>query len=199
MSNPTRGKGKLESFLSQQRSKMANSLIPDQLRSGTILDIGCGSYPLNLINTKFEKKYGLEKIDNDISDIFEKHKINIIKFDMENEEKLPFEDNSFEVITMLAVFEHIEPVNLVQNLSEIYRVLKKDGVFIMTTPAIWTDKILRTMSLLNLVSKEEIEEHKDAYSPKKILPYLLDSGFQEGKIKFGYFELYMNVWAMAYK
>lgn len=197
--NPTRGKGKLEKFLSEQRSKMSNTLIPNDLRNGSILDIGCGYYPLNLINTKFSKKYGLDRIDNSFDEDFKKYGINLIKFDMESEKILPFENDSFEVVTMLAVFEHIEPNKLVDNLSEIYRVLKKDGAFIMTTPAIWTDKILRTMSKFNLVSKEEIEEHKDAYSPSKILPYLTKSGFERNKISFGYFELFMNVWAKAYK
>lgn len=197
--NPTRGQGKLEKFLAIQRSKISNNLIPENLRTGSILDIGCGSYPLNLINTIFNHKYGLDRLDNSFDNSFKDYGINLIKFDMEKENKLPFKDNSFEVVTMLAVFEHIEPSKLEENISEIYRVLKKDGVFIMTTPAIWTDKILRAMSKFDLVSKEEIEEHKDAYSPAKILPYLTKSGFNKQSIQFGYFELFMNIWCRSKK
>lgn len=62
----TRGYGFLERFLAIQRLKMANSLIPSDLRTGSILDIGCGLYPLFLMNIDFSKKYGLDKIDRGI-------------------------------------------------------------------------------------------------------------------------------------
>ena len=58
--NVTRGTGLLEGFLSEQRAKLANKKIPSELRSGKILDIGCGSYPNFLISTNFNIKYGLD-------------------------------------------------------------------------------------------------------------------------------------------
>ena len=39
---PTRGHGLLEPLLARLRARQANSLIPDHLRQGRILDIGCG-------------------------------------------------------------------------------------------------------------------------------------------------------------
>src|SRR5690606_9300954 len=58
----TRGKGRLEAFLARHRAQMANRLIPDELRSGTIVDIGCGSYPYFLSTTDFAHRYGLDRV-----------------------------------------------------------------------------------------------------------------------------------------
>lgn len=196
----TRGNGLLEGFLSKQRCLMSNKLIPDNYRSGKILDIGCGSYPFNLLNTKFSEKYGLDKfIDETYKDNLENGKINFLNFDLEKDSKLPFEDNFFDVVTMLAVFEHIEKDKLTSLITEIKRVLKKDGIYILTVPAYWTDKLLRTLAKFGLVSKEEVEEHKDSYTHKKIFYYLNSAGFNNKDIKAGYFEIFMNLWLTAKK
>lgn len=52
----TRGKGYLEPFLARQRARTANRLIPAELRSERILDVGCGTFPYFLLRTEFEKK-----------------------------------------------------------------------------------------------------------------------------------------------
>lgn len=61
-STPTRGYGLLESFLTRQRCRMANRLIPGEMKIGRILDIGCSAHPLFLLNTEFSEKYGLDKL-----------------------------------------------------------------------------------------------------------------------------------------
>ena len=194
--NVTRGTGLLEGFLSEQRAKLANKKIPSELRSGKILDIGCGSYPNFLISTNFNIKYGLDPSVN-IKDSPEG--IDLIQFDIEKEETLPFNDNFFSVITLLGVYEHIEPERLINVLSEIYRVLKPGGMFILTTPAPWTDKLLRLLASFNLVSKEEIDAHKDAYSHRRICNSLITSGFKKELIVQGYFEMLLNIWTYAKK
>lgn len=198
--NVTRGSGLLEGFLAKQRVKIANKLIPIEHRQGRVLDIGCGSYPLFLTSTEFNYKYGLDRVvQKEQIDLFKQKNINLIHHDNEAENPLPFEDNFFDSVTMLAVFEHIEPAKLVGVLKEIRRVLKPGGMYIMTTPAIWTDGLLRTLAKLNLVSPAEIEEHKDAYSFKKIAYFLTQAGFSKNNLQFGYFELFMNIWATAKK
>lgn len=152
-SNVTRGPGLLEEFLAKQRSRMANRLIPSTHRKGRILDIGCGTYPLFLLNTQFSEKYRLDKVvQEDYGTQFQNQKITLINYDIEIEDMLPFESEYFDVVTMLAVFEHIESKRLVELLGEIYRILKPGGMYIMTTPAFWTDSLLRFMAKLRLVS-----------------------------------------------
>jgi ubiquinone/menaquinone biosynthesis C-methylase UbiE len=46
-------------------------------------------------------------------------------------EKLPFADNSFDAVIADSVMEHVKDVECV--MSEVFRVLKKDGVFYFST------------------------------------------------------------------
>ncbi|MGV6828659.1 MAG: bifunctional demethylmenaquinone methyltransferase/2-methoxy-6-polyprenyl-1,4-benzoquinol methylase UbiE [Flavobacteriales bacterium] len=111
--------------------KMVNSKKPE-----SILDIATGTGDLAIIfakNTKATKIVGLDisegmlavakkKIKNTSLD----KKIEFIKADSEN---LPFNDNSFDTITVsfgIRNFEHLD-----KGLSEIYRVLKPTGLFVV--------------------------------------------------------------------
>jgi len=197
--NATRGSGLLEGFLANQRAKLADSLIPESARSGRILDIGCGTTPLFLISTRFIEKHGLDKVLG--AEIIRLQGSNIIihNYDIEQQKYLPYADEYFDVVTMLAVFEHIEPARLICVLKDVLRVLKPGGRYILTTPAAWTDSLLRFMAGLNLVSREEINEHKGTYTHRKIIRLLRETGFSEGNIRCGYFEAYMNIWVSAAK
>ncbi len=199
--NVTRGHGLLEKYLAKKRACMANQLIPSHLRNGRILDIGCGSFPYFLLNTVFTKKCGLDKVAQEERQmpLRDEYGIDIIDFDLERDEALPFDDRYFEVVTMLAVFEHIEPERLRALMAETSRVLKPGGTFVITTPAPWTDLLLKMMARLGLVSKIEIDEHKAVYSREKIRSILAKNGFQTGNIRSGYFEGFMNIWMVAKK
>lgn len=194
--NVTREYGLLEKFLAKQRIKLANKLIPSSLRNGRILDIGCGTYPLFLLSTDFAEKYGLEKIEN--KNILH-DKVSLINFDLEKQDVLPFDNEYFDIVTMLAVFEHIQSTQLVDVMKEVHRILKHNGIYIMTTPSVWTDNLLRCMAKLRLVSPAEIEEHKDTYSQSRVSSILQKAGFSKEKMRLGYFEIYMNTWAAAVK
>lgn len=192
----TRGTGILEEFLAKQRASKANGFISKEQRRGRVLDIGCGSYPFFLVHTKFEEKYGMDPSVN--TNLVKNQNIYLSKVDV-SKNKLPFKDNHFDVITMLAVFEHIEHNKLNFVLAEIRRVLKKEGVFIITTPASWADKLLHFMANFGLISSEEIHEHKHNHPREKIKGILVEAGFEERKIRSGFFELFMNMWFTASK
>lgn len=51
-----------------------------------------------------------------------------------NTEKLPFADNSFNLVTCTEVIEHLEHYR--ETLREIHRILKNEGTFVVTTPNI---------------------------------------------------------------
>jgi ubiquinone/menaquinone biosynthesis C-methylase UbiE len=183
----TRGSGILEEFLSVQRSNKANKLISDEKRSGRLLDIGCGFFPYFLSNIAFQEKFGIDPAlsTNSIKGLSLK-KINISNID------LPFVDKYFDVVTMLAVFEHIEKERLNHVLQEVLRVLKHNGIYIVTTPAPWSDKLLHQMAKFGLISSEEIHEHKSHYNKDTIVDMIKDAGFKN--IESGYFELGFNMW-----
>ena len=80
------------------------------------LDLGCGDQHLR----KSVEDRNMNYLGLDITDVN-------FEFD-----KLPFENNSIDIIVSLAVIEHIEnPDNF---LSEIFRVLKPGGIVYISTP-----------------------------------------------------------------
>ncbi|HEX7117564.1 MAG TPA: methyltransferase domain-containing protein [Longimicrobiales bacterium] len=214
----TRGKGRLEGFLARHRARMANRLIPDELRGGCIVDIGCGSYPYFLSTTTFAHRFGLDRLASvgtpaaaegpapsgaagSAPDVAPRVQgpdgITLIHHDLAERTALPFDDGSVDVVTMLAVFEHLDHDVLRHTLAGIRRILRPGGVYVLTTPAAWTDRLLRVLARLGLVSAEEIEEHKDAYTHARIADLLEHAGFDRAAMRFGTFELGMNLWAMV--
>lgn len=191
----TRGTGVLEPILARLRARQANRLISENLRQGRILDIGCGSYPYFLSHTSFKEKFALDKHPpaSDIDTIQWHH------LDLNSEPRLPFDSEYFHAITLLAVVEHLDPTGLVSLFKEAYRVLSSGGSLILTTPAAWSDRLLHWMAHANLVSEEEIDEHVYAYTLPLLGWYFGKAGFSMSKIEFGYFELWLNLWAKASK
>jgi demethylmenaquinone methyltransferase / 2-methoxy-6-polyprenyl-1,4-benzoquinol methylase len=101
----------------------------------TILDIatGTGDLAIMMANTSAEKIIGLDisqgMLDVGIKKIDSKnlnHKIEMLNADSE---AMPFEDNSFDAITVAFGIRNFE--NLDKGLSEILRVLKPNGIFVI--------------------------------------------------------------------
>ncbi len=193
--HPTRGKGLLEPLLARLRARKANQLIPGGLRDGRILDIGCGSFPYFLSHTYFKEKYAIDQFPAGMQGL----DIHWSVLDLNQAPQIPFEEAYFDVITLLAVVEHLNPDSLVILLKDAYRSLKPGGLLIMTTPASWSDRLLHWMARVNLVSKEEIEEHVFPYTLPLLGWYLGVAGFEMTNLRFGYFELLLNMWATARK
>lgn len=191
--------GLLEGFLSRQRGKMADRLIPADSRQGRLLDVGCGEHHRFLKSTQFAHKYGLDRLAARHQPEPGPDAVTRLDCDIEMVDRFPFDDGYFDIVTMLAVFEHIDPGRLVHLMAEIKRVLKPGGLCVLTTPAAWTDAVLRTLAALRLVDPAMIDEHKDAYSHAKIAAILERAGFARDRMRFGYFEMFMNVWATARK
>ena len=103
----TRGRGLLEPLLAKFRAQRANTLIPPDLRAGRILDIGCGSYPYFLSYTVFQQKFAVDQLPP--SEHGQRLNIQWHTLDLNSTPKLPFEDDFFNVVTLLAVVEHLNP------------------------------------------------------------------------------------------
>ena len=84
---------------------------------GRLLDIGCGTNQL-------VKNYKGEGIGVDV------YQWGSVDFVVEDSSKLPFNDQEFDTVTFIASFNHI-PYRLAV-LKEAFRVLKKDGIIIIT-------------------------------------------------------------------
>jgi SAM-dependent methyltransferase len=191
----TRGTGYLEKTLAQLRAIQANKLIPTDHRLGRILDIGCGSFPYFLSHTKFKNKFAIDKQKPNSSS----SDIQWICLDLNHADQMPLESSYFDVVTMLALIEHLNPENLVKLFLEVNRILVPGGVLIVTTPASWSNGLLKFLASINFVSKEEIDEHVYNYTLPLLGWYFGSAGFSMTKLKFGYFELGLNLWGMAIK
>ena len=149
--------------------------------------------PKFLISLDFKEKFGIDKYDYN----FDNYKINFIKLDLEKNKKLPFEDNFFDVVTALALIEHLEE-DVVKNLFfEVFRILKNKGFFIVTTPSKISKPILEKLSKVKIVSNEEIEEHKKYYEISEIYKLFELANFKNINVKL--FELGFNIIGYGYK
>lgn len=194
----TRGKGLLEPLLARLRTQKANQLIPGNLRAGRILDIGCGSYPYFLAHTAFKEKFAVDQLPMP-KETAESNRIQFFELNLNTQPKLPFADDYFEVVTLLAVVEHLNPESMAALFQESHRVLRQGGMVVLSTPAAWSDGLLHTMAHLGLVSAEEIHEHAFAYTLPLLGWHFGQAGFAMTKVKFGYFEFMLNMWATAEK
>ncbi len=194
----TRGKGLLEPLLARLRTQRANELIPVSLRSGRILDIGCGSFPYFLAHTAFEEKFAVDQLQMP-AETAQQNRIEFFSLNLNEQPHLPFPHEYFEVVTLLAVVEHLDPDSMALLFQEACRVLKPGGIVVLTTPAAWSDGLLKFMARIGLVSAEEIHEHAFAYTLPLLGWHFGQAGFQMSKLKFGYFEFMLNLWATASK
>jgi SAM-dependent methyltransferase len=193
LSRATRGHGLLEPLLARLRARQANRRIPPPLRAGRILDIGCGSSPYFLSHTYFREKYAIDQLPPAPGTAG----ILWHQLDLNSAPRIPFADAFFAAVTLLAVAEHLDPTALEQLLTEAHRVLAPGGRLLLTTPAARADRLLHLLARVRLVSPEEIEEHKYAYTPGLLGWYFGRAGFAMERIAFGHFELGLNLWATA--
>lgn len=118
--------------------KLANAKNPQK-----ILDIATGTGDLAIQfaeKTEATKIVGLDLSDGMLSmarkKVAGKALAKKIEFIQGDSEALPFEDNTFDAITVSFGIRNFE--NLEKGLSEIFRVLRKDGVFVILETSVPT-------------------------------------------------------------
>lgn len=94
------------------------------------LDIGAGSGDLLKLLKQTWPDLQAEACDYHI-ERFAMPDVNIVQLDL-NTHPLPYQDNSFDLVTCSEVLEHVENYRAV--LREIHRVLKPGGLMVLTTP-----------------------------------------------------------------
>lgn len=109
----------------------------------SVLDIATGTGDLAIQfaeNTTAKRIVGLDLSEGMLSvarkKVVEKSFAKKIEFVQGDSEALPFEDNSFDAITVSFGIRNFE--NLEKGLSEIHRVLKKGGIFVILETSVPT-------------------------------------------------------------
>jgi len=168
--------------------KNADKIFPDVTRpilyslvkknKGKLLDLGCG-YGEDLIHFQKEgfEVYGIDVSEKMVKE--SKDKCKLAKVSVSSFEKLPYENNTFDVIFSRYALQHSEKIAPI--FEEAYRVLKKGGefVFLVTHPLrhyfekktkdYWKQEICSTLILGGQIRVEEPSHRLNEYLNKKIL------------------------------
>jgi len=143
----------------------------------TITDLGCGFEGKLLKDLSAHVKKGVG-VDINVNSANLPGNITLIPYDLEK--KLSLKDNTFDVVLSTAVIEHLNNPNIL--ISEAYRILKKNGFLLITTPNARYSFILESLAYLKLISKEEIKDHKRYYNQKSLHQALRIAGFSKNNI-----------------
>ncbi len=157
-----------------------------------VLDFGCG---IGSITEKIAKQKPLKIVGADISDVsIEKAKkrakeVNLdIDYRIENCEKSSFDSSSFDLIYGTGILHHL---NLENAITEINRLLKKDGKMVFMEP-LGTNPIINLYRKLTPSSRSK-DEHPFV---KKDFDYL-EKVF--GKLDVKYYGFFTLVFFLFYK
>ncbi len=105
------------------------AVVRGKLKKGiTVLDAGCGNAPFSF----YLAELGCNVFAVDTQDYSEFFRSSGVKFRQNCLSKLPFADGTFDRVFCISVFEHLEDSTLELILAEFSRVLKKDGLLILT-------------------------------------------------------------------
>ena len=142
-----------------------------------ILEIGCGTgrvvFELNrqrydVIGTDISREaiaYGLKKYND-------------IKLQVQPAEKLEFTNETFDVVLSFDLFEHIAEVD--KHISEVYRVLRPNGLYLFQTPNKYFNAVFATLSNKSLKWRRA---HPSLHSAKQLRQRLSRHHFEVRFIK----------------
>jgi len=118
---------KYHKFLENFDKNLWQRFLPRDLKHKIVVDLGCGDGRLaNFFLSKWVKEY----VCLDISEnMLKQAKNSVKKIKHDLNKPFPLSDSYADVVLALFVLLHIE--NLHNFFSEVYRILKDDGVFIL--------------------------------------------------------------------
>lgn len=153
-----------------------SKILPYLKKEDIVCDLGCGDgSSLRFLSSRIKEGYGLDK------NIRESKENNLYFLSQDITSPLPFEDNKFDIILSLAVLEHLDSFGSL--IKEAKRVLKNNGLFILTTPTPASKTLLEFLAFkLKIISEKEIRDHKHYYTKEELINLFKDN-FQILKIK----------------
>lgn len=132
-----------------------------QLTQGKrVLDAACGTgYGADILSKYAQEVHAIDISDDAIKYAQDNYKKENLNFKVADIENLPFKDNYFDIVVSFETIEHVNKEKQKNFLSEIKRVLKDDGILIMSTPnrEIYDEKGINNFH----VSEFSVKEFKD--------------------------------------
>jgi 2-polyprenyl-3-methyl-5-hydroxy-6-metoxy-1,4-benzoquinol methylase len=134
-----------------------------------ILDVGCGTGTMLGYLARYGEAQGMDADEEAIRFCNERGVTNV---QLVPAGEMPFEDNTFDVVTMLDVLEHIDDDR--GTLGDLYRVLKPGGSLLISVPAykfLWG-------------AQDEISNHKRRYVAAQLKARMEEAGFRVRKLSY---------------
>lgn len=165
----------LDHFIAKQRFKAAYEHIQPNSR---VCDLGCGLEMAFLDFASDRIAYGAgvdDQVEERSADgICGRWKR--VRADLRS--PLPFSDQHFDHVVMLAVLEHLTEPEII--LREAHRILAPGGSLILTWPSAMVDPILNVLHAFHWISDEmESDEHQKRIPVKTLQEMLGKIGFVE--------------------
>ena len=149
-------------------------LAQECVSSKEVLEIGCGyGYGADSLSESALSVVAFDMNEEHITYCQGEYQKSNLVFLRADGLKLPFKDDSFDVVLSFQVIEHIEPRNVLDYLSEIRRVLRRGGTFLVSTP----NARMRLLPFQRPWNPEHTKEYKDSE-----LESLLGRVFEEVKV-----------------
>ena len=171
-----------------------NKVLPTirQQPNCVLLDVGCGRDYLLLKTAEPFIGRGIG-IDFKVR-AWENTKIKTLRMTMTD--SLPFAAESFDVVTMLAVLEHLsDPLAM---MKETERILRAGGRLVLTVPSKIARPVLHFFCYtLKIVSEPEMRDHKRYYDHGELIKLFAQTGMVIERHQ--YFELGMNNFCVVRK
>lgn len=145
---------------------------------GRFLDIGCGTGIFLRMLEKRGAAYGLDLSEQALS-YCQRDGCRLLVRAAGG--RLPFKDNSFSLVTLLDMIEHVD--NDLAVLKEVYRICKPGGVVVITVPAfefLWG-------------SHDDSHHHKRRYVLTHLREMGLSAGFILEKLTYTNFFIFLPV------
>lgn len=167
-------------------------------KNGKLLDVGCST---GYDSFELAKRHGYHvvgidinkasiEVANEIKDILNFRNVSFLNMDILHND---FQDEEFDIIIMLETLEHLK--NTHRTIEEINRILKKGGVFILSTP--YTSEVREyshpkmAFKLKEDLNESEIEElfkggfhWRSGYNENSIKSLLRKNDFEITDVKF---------------
>ncbi|AXV40953.1 bifunctional 2-polyprenyl-6-hydroxyphenol methylase/3-demethylubiquinol 3-O-methyltransferase UbiG [Methanobacterium sp. BAmetb5] len=160
-----------EQYIEYLRHLSAYNFTERYVSNKKVLEIGCGNgYGTYNIAEYAKNIKAIDMSPENIAYCKDQYPKENIDYIVANGKKLPFKENSFDLVISFQVIEHLNTQDVNQYLKEVKRVLNKEGKFIVSTP----NKKLRLLPFQKPWNPEHLIEY-DRKGFKKLLSKYFDN------------------------
>lgn len=150
-------------------------------RRPKILDVGCGTGANLVMLGEFGEAHGIDVSEDALSFCRERGLANVRHGAAE---ELPYEDETFDLVTALDVVEHLD--DDLAGLKEFRRVLRSDGRILLFVPAF--------MFLWGV--QDDVSHHRRRYTLPELLRVVREAGFEIERATYANITFFLPILAV---